>query len=80
METLLERAKGSPLTVLSSYLDPSGTITPFPLITEQIKHLDFVYSRQVDIRRFSEVISGPLPLHTPNITAVQGISQMAPTW
>ena len=68
VKTLLERAKGSPLTILVSGTDPAMTLLhPY---TKQITSLEFANSEWTDIRLFSD--SGPLPfLRTLNINALQ---------
>ena len=65
MRTLLERAKGSALDIVSIGSPPVGVITLLPPHTKQIRSLDFSWQSWADIRRFSELNSGPLPLlHT----------------
>ena len=73
MKTFLERAKGSPLSIISGYADPVGAITLLSSYTKQIKHLHFVHNHWANIQRLSEIIAGPLPLlHTITIDLVQG--------
>jgi hypothetical protein len=43
-------------------MDHVGAIALLPPHTRQIRYLDFAYGRWADIRRFSEVNHGPLPL------------------
>jgi len=62
VKTLLERAKGSPLDVFASYVDPVSTITLLVPHAKQIRHLDFVYDYWEDIQTFSRVNSGSFPL------------------
>ena len=79
VKTLLERAKGSPLSILASCMDPVGTILLLPPYTKQITNIDFENSSWVNIQGFSEIISGPLPLlRTLNINVVQGINPDGP--
>ena len=74
MKTLLERAKGFALDILAGYMDPIRTITLLLPHTEQIRSLDFVDGRWSDIRKFSEFVSGPLPLlRILRINAVGGV-------
>ena len=74
-KTLLERAKGSPLAILASSMDPIGTVALLPPHTKQIADLEFVNSRWADIQGFSETVSGPLPLlRTLNVSVIQGIN------
>ena len=74
VKTLLERAKGSPLSILVSGVDPVGTMMLFPPYTKQIADIKFTNNRWVDIQRFSEINSGPLPLlRTLNINVIRGI-------
>ena len=79
VETLLERAKGSPLNVLASSLDPIGAMILLPPYTKQIADIEFTNSGWAVIRRFSEITSGPLPLlRTLNINVIWGIDPNSP--
>ena len=79
MKTLLERAKGSPLVVVSSCADSVGGITLLSSRAKQIKYLDFVYNHWEDLQRFSEIISGPLPLlRTIVIDLIQAVNPNDP--
>ena len=79
VKTLLERVKGSPLTILAGCMDPVETVTLLPPYTNQITELEFANSLWADIQRFSEIISGPLPLlRILNVNVVQGISRDGP--
>ena len=60
-KTLLERAKGSTLDIITCRHDSVGAVTLLPPHNQQIKHLEFAYSYWEDIQRFSEINSGPLP-------------------
>jgi len=60
MKTLLDRAKGSPLSILTSYMDPVATIRLLPPYAKQIADLDITSWRR--FCRFSDLSSGPLPL------------------
>ena len=62
MKNLLERAKGSPLEVITNSRSPIDTIRLLSPHASRIRHLTFIQNRWTDIRRFSEVNSGPLPL------------------
>jgi len=74
MKTLLDRARGSSLTVLVSGRDPVGTVTLLHPHIRQIADLEFSKNRWADVRKFSEISSGPLPLlRTLNIDASQEI-------
>jgi len=73
MKTLLERAKGSLLSIFAS-IDPIGVIKLLPPYTKQFVDLKFTNNRWTDIRRFTKINSGPLPfLRTLNTDAVRGI-------
>ena len=61
-KTLLERAKGSALDIITRSLDPIGAINLLPPHNQQIKYLEFEWARWEEIQRFSEVNSGPFPL------------------
>ena len=54
VKTLLERARGSPLTILASYMDPVGTVALLPPHTRQITSLEFANDGWVDIQRFQK--------------------------
>lgn len=70
-KTLLGRAKGSALDIITHSYDPVGTVTLLPPHNQQIKRLEFGYAHWKYIQMFSEVNSGPLPsLYTLNICAV----------
>jgi len=62
VKTLLERAKGSPLDIITDCNAPASTVTLLSPHTRQIRSLNFTHSDWADIRWFSEVNSGPLPL------------------
>ena len=73
-KTLLERAKGSPLTILASGMVPVNTIKLLLPRTNQIVDLEFANGSWADIRKFTKIIPGPFPLlRTLNIGAVRGI-------
>ena len=79
METILKRTKSCPLSVLASGVDPAGTVVLLPPHTKRIMDLEFTNNRWVDIQRFSEITSGPLPLlRTLNINAIWGIDPNNP--
>ena len=72
MKTFLERAKGSPLTIISSCADSVGAVTLLSPHAKQIRDLNFVYNHWADIQKFSEILAGPLPLlHTITIDLFQ---------
>ena len=74
VKTLLERAKGSPLSILASSIDPVSITKLLPSYTKQITDLEFTNNRWAGIQWFSKINSGPFPLlHTLNINAVQGV-------
>ena len=74
VKTLLERAKGSPLSILASGADPVGTVMLLPPHIKQITYLEFTNSCWADIQRFSDLDSGPLPLLcTLDIDVARGI-------
>ena len=62
VKTLLERAKGSPLSILASGSGPVDTLMLLAPHAKQIAELEFTNNRWVDVQRFSEINSGPLPL------------------
>ena len=62
MKTVLERAKGTPLDIRSARLDCADTLALISPRSRQLKTLEFVCDHWSDIQRFSEAISGPLPL------------------
>jgi len=73
VKTLLERAKGSPLDIITNHNAPVGTITLLSPHARQIRSLNFTHNYWTDIQRFSEVSSGQQPLlHTLEINVVQG--------
>ena len=76
VRTLLERAKGSPLSILASGFDPVGVLMLLPPHAKKIAELEFTNNRWADVQRFSETIFGPLPLlRTLNISASEWNSQ-----
>ena len=62
VKTLLERAKGSPLSISASDVDPVGTVMLLPPHTKQIADLLITAKQWADIGKFSEINPGPLPL------------------
>ena len=71
MKTLLERAKGTPLTIVASRTDSVCTVSLLPPHTIQIANLEFTKNCWRDIQRFSVINSGPLPLlRTLNMNVV----------
>jgi len=71
VKTLLERAKGSSLTITTNSRHPVGTVTLLSPLTDQLKCIYFEHSHWKDIQRFSEINFGPLPLlHTLSIRTV----------
>jgi len=76
VKTLLDRAKGSPLTIFASRTDPVRAIKLLRPHANQITSLEFANCRRADIRRFSEFFSGSLPsLRTLEINAAQEIGR-----
>jgi len=72
VKTLLERAKGSALTITTNSRHSVDTVTPLPPHTEQLKRISFERNHWKDIQSFSEINSGPLPLlRTLKIRAVE---------
>ena len=68
MKILLERAKGAALDVSIGEDVPATSMAVLSPHVQQIKYLEFNLTRWKDIRKFSEVNSGPLPLlHTLTI-------------
>ena len=71
LKTLLERAKGTPLDIRSTRLHRADILALLSPHSQQLRTLEFVYDRWSDIQRFSEAVSGPLPLlHTLKIGVV----------
>ena len=60
--TLLERAKGSALDVLTDRGAPASTMSLLVPHTRQIRHLTFSLDHWTEILSFSDVTSAPLPL------------------
>ena len=60
--TLLKRAKGSALDVITERGVPARTMTLFLPHTRQIRHLTFLLDHWADISTFSQVTSASLPL------------------
>ena len=78
VKTVLERAKGSTLDIVSFQSTPVGVITLLPPHIKQIRSLHFSWQSWADIRRFSELNSGPLPLlRTLKIEYIEDISPYA---
>jgi len=59
---LLERAKGSALDVRSACLGRTDILALLSPHAQQFRTLDFTFDYWSNIRRFSEAVSGPLPL------------------
>ena len=71
MKMLLERAKGSALDVRSACLDRTDILALLSPHAQQFRTLDFTFDYWSNIRRFSEAVSGPLPLlRTLKINAI----------
>ena len=71
MKTMLERAKGSALNIITNSTQPDGTVKLLLPNSTQIEYIYFKCSHWKDIQRFSEINSGPLPLlRTLRISAV----------
>jgi hypothetical protein len=64
VKTLLERSKGSALDIIAvrNPLHRPGDLAIFSPHARRIGNLDFIYGYWTDIQKFSEVVSGPLPL------------------
>ena len=74
VKTLLERARGSPLTIVATRMDPADVAILLLPHTNRITSIELANSQWEDIQRFSEMDSGPLPhLRTLNINVVQEI-------
>jgi hypothetical protein len=74
-KTLLERAKGSALEIITKSYDPTGAVILLPPHNQQIRYLEFRWTAWNVVQRFSEVNSGPLPLlHTLKIDASNEIN------
>jgi hypothetical protein len=61
-KTLLERANGSPLDIITNSSDPVSTIQLLSPHTQQIRSICFGCTDRKKIQRFLEINSGPLPL------------------
>ena len=62
VSTLLKRAKGSPLDIVTYYDIPDGTMTLISPRAQQIRCLEFIGNHWKDVIIFSELNSGQLPL------------------
>ena len=62
VSTLLERAKGSELDIVTGHNAPLGTVALVSPHAQQIVYLEFVFNTWQDIIAFSESNSGQLPL------------------
>jgi len=62
VKILLERAKGSPLDIRSACLDRADVLALLSPHAQRFRSLDFVFDHWLNIQRFSEATSGPLPL------------------
>jgi len=62
VKTLLGRVRGSPLDIITNHRAPVGTAILLSPHTQQIRSLNFAHNYWADIRWFSEVNPGPLPL------------------
>ena len=72
VSTLLERAKGSALEVITDCDAPVGTTALIAPRAQQIVYLEFMQNHWQDIITFSEFNSGQLPLlHTLKIAALE---------
>ena len=72
VSTLLERAKGSALDIITDRNAPDGIITLISPRAQQIAYLEFVGNYWRDILAFSELNSGQLPLlRTLKITSYE---------
>ena len=70
LSTLLERAKGSALDIITDWSVPDGITTLISPRAQRIAYLEFVDSYWRDVIAFSELDSGQLPLlHTLKIKA-----------
>ena len=72
ISTLLERAKGSALDVITGRNAPVGAVSLISPRAQQIVSLEFMENRWQDVMAFSELNSGQLPLlHTLKITSLE---------
>ena len=80
IQTRLERAKGSPLDITSSYLRRADTLVLLSPHAQEFRSLNFIYDKWSAIQRFSDAVSGPLPLfYTLEILAADdGIEKVNP--
>jgi len=62
VKTLLKRARGSLLDIITNHNAPLSTVTLLSPHIQQIRSLSFTSSYWTDIQSFSDVTSGPLPL------------------
>lgn len=71
MKTFLERAKGSVLDIRSTRLDSADVFALLSPHAQRFRSLDFFNDHQLAIQRFSDAVSGYLPLlHTLKISVV----------
>jgi len=72
VKILLERAKGSTLDVTATYLGHAEILALLSPHAQQFRSLDFTFDYWSNVQRFSEAISGPLPLlSTLKINAIE---------
>ena len=62
VKTILERARGSALDIITARLDRADVLALLSSRAQQFRTLEFIHSYWSDIQRFSEAVSGPLPL------------------
>ena len=72
MKMLLERTKGFPLDIRSTFLDRAEILALLSPHAQRFRSLDFAFDYWSNIWRFSEAVSGPLPLlRTLRISAIE---------
>jgi len=72
VKMLLERAKGSALDITSTFLDRAEILALLSPHAQRFRSLDFAPDYWSNIRRFSQAVSGPLPLlRTLRISAIK---------
>jgi len=78
VKTFLERAKESALDVRSDRMDRADTLALLSPHAQQFRTLHLAYDSWSDIRRFSEVAPGPLPLLRTLKINVLGFGRLGP--
>ena len=78
VKTLLERAKESPLDIISARLTRTNTLALLSPHAQKFRSLDLAYDSWSDIQTFSEAAHGPLPLLRTLKINVLGFAMLGP--